>query len=424
MSEGDAEAASPTVLVAHFFRHEHGRLVARLARRYGPHELAAIEDAVQSAMLAALQVWGPRGIPEEPAAWLHRVALNELRDGYRKRGRRAQLLESRAEETADQSAVDPAFEGEVGDELLRMLFVCCDEVLPERSRLVLALKTLCGFGTDEIAFRLFTSEANVYKRLARARGRLRTVGRTELPTGDALRARLPGVRSVLYLLFNEGYLSVRADRAIRAELCTEAIRLATLVAVHPVGEHDPTTAALLALMHLHAARLSSRTDHAGELVLLEEQDRAAWDPAHLALGVRWLGKAQRAETPSRFHLEAAIAAEHALAASFTETDWPRIARYYQQLAQLDPSPIHALNHAVALAEADRPQAGLDALLQVSRPSWLLGHYLWDAVLADLHRRAGHPDRAREHGDAAMNTAPSETIRRALGRRLERGSEPV
>ena len=357
MNAPDPEGGSPPELVAHFFRHEHGRLVARLARRFGPHHLAAIEDAVQSAMLAALRVWGPRGIPHDPSAWLHRVALNELRSQHRRHGRQARILESRPDGPFEQSALDPAFEGEVSSDLLRMLFVCCDESLPERSRLVLALKTLGGFDVGEIAFRLFTSEASVYKRLARARVRLRVAGPPELPTGDDLQGRLPSVRWVIYLLFNEGYLSIRADQAIRAELCIEAIRLATLVATHPVGADDAPTAALLALMHLHAARLGSRVDPAGELVLLEDQDRATWDPEYLACGLEWLARAQAAEGPSRFHLEAAIAAEHALAPSFAEIDWSRIARYHEQLARLDPSPLHVLNLAVALAEGGRPMRG-------------------------------------------------------------------
>ncbi len=405
-------------LVAHFFRHEYGRMVARFVRRFGTHELAAIEDAVQEAMLAALRSWGPAGIPDQPGAWLHRAALNALLDRTRTRSRRARLLVERDEPEPIADAVDPSLTGEVDDELLRMLFVCCDDVLPERSRLVLALKILCGFGVDEIAFRLFTTEANVYKRLARARERLRALGPTEPPTGELLRARLPSVRSVLYLLFNEGYLSIRADHAIRAELCAEAIRLTSIVATHPAVA-DPTSAALLALMHLHAARLGTRTDPAGELVLLEDQDRSAWNREQLALGMEWLREAQQAERPTRFHLEAAIAAEHALAPSFAATEWGRIADYHEQLARLDPSPIHALNRAVALAEAEDPDAGLAVLAGVTRPAWLEDHYLWDAVLGDLHRRAGHGDLAASHGAAAMRAAPTATIRRALERRLGR-----
>lgn len=401
-------------LVAHYFRHEYGRLVARLVRRFGVHELAAIEDSVQEAMVAALDVWGPRGIPDRPSAWLHRAARNALLDRTRTRDRRARILEER-DEPAPPEPVEARLGGEVDDELLRMLFVCCHEELPERSRLVLALKILCGFGTDEIAFRLFTTEANVYKRLARARDRLRAIGAAE-PSGATLRARLPDVRSVLYLLFNEGYLSIRADDAIRAELCAEAIRLTTIVATHPAVA-DPTTAALLALMHLHAARLGTRTDPAGDLVLLEEQDRSSWDRERLSTGMEWLTVARGAERLTRFHLEAAIAAEHALAPSFAETDWGRIARYHQQLAELDPSPIHALNRSVALAEAEGPAAALESLAEVVRPEWLRDHYLWDAVLADLHRRAGHTDQARVHRDAALDAAPSEAIARALDRRL-------
>ena len=197
-----------------------------------------------------------------------------------------------------------------------MLFVCCDDAIPRESRLVLALKTLCGFSTAEIALRLFTSEANVHKRLARARDRLREAPPDlQTPPLETLRSRLPSVHAVLYLLFNEGYLSAHAEQAIRRELCDEAIRLATLLAEHPVGA-VPETFALLALMHLHAARLGARLDGMGGLLLLEEQDRSLWDRERMQLGAEWLERAASGEVFSRFHAEAGIAAEHCFAPSF------------------------------------------------------------------------------------------------------------
>lgn len=415
-------AADPPDLVEHFFRHEHGRLVAVLARRVGLRHLEAVEDAVQAALLAAMTAWVARGVPDDPGAWLYRVAHNELLGALRTERRRRRILDDVPPPAAGEEgepAATPAFEGEVRDGLLRMLFVCCDDRIPRESRLVLALKTLCGFSTAEIAFRLFTSEASVYKRLSRARERLRhlDVGR-DTPPLASLRSRLPSVHAVIYVLFNEGYLSTREEHAIRAELCAEAIRLGTLLAHHPVGA-EPPTFALMAIMHLHAARLASRRDATGGLLLLEEQDRSLWDAAHLQEGATWLARAGQGDELTRFHVEAGIAAHHAFAPSFARTKWSEIAALYAMLERMDPSPIHLLNRAVAVAEAQGATAGLEVLEDVVPPSWLDGHYLWDAVLADLHHRAGHVAAADRHRAQALAASPSTAVQRLLRRRLTR-----
>jgi predicted RNA polymerase sigma factor len=309
----------------------------------------------------------------------------------------------------------PQLAGEVRDDMLRMLFVCCHDAIPMESRLVLALKTLCGFSAAEIALRLFTTEANVHKRLARARERLRTVA-TDLDTPPLqdLRSRLSGVHAVLYLLFNEGYLS-HAEEAIRRDLCDEAVRLTTLLAEHPVGAVAETFA-LLALMHLHAARLGARLDPAGGLLLLEEQDRSLWDLERMQLGLRWLERSACGEVFSRFHAEAGIAAEHCLAPSFGQTHWAEIAELYAMLERIAPSPLHTMNRAVAVAEWRGPEEGLALLQGLVPPSWLAGSYLWEAVLGDLHRRAGNPE-ASQHRERALALAPTEALRELLRRRL-------
>lgn len=414
-----AALASPPGLVDHYFRHEYGRLVAVLVRQVGLHQLGAVEDAVQSALLAALTAWVVNGIPDNPSGWLYRVAQNHLLGTLRKAQTQQRVQVGATDESADdeEEPVSPAFTGEVRDELLRMLFICCDEMIPRESRLVLALKTLCGFSIGEIAFRLFTTEANVYKRLARARERLRQADvDLQTPPLEALRSRLPSVHSVIYLLFNEGYLSTDAVHAIRAELCEEAIRLGTLLATHPVGA-EPPTFALLALMHLHAARLASRQDATGGLLLLEEQDRSRWDQEHLQQGATWLARAGHGAVFTRFHAEAGIAAEHCFGSSFADTRWDAIADLYAMLEQIDPSPIHTLNRAVAVAQAQGPHAGLAALDNLVPPAWLDGHYLWAAVLADLHHRAGNAEAAERHREQALAAAPSTAVRQVLHRRL-------
>ena len=403
----------------HFFRHEYGRLVAMLSRRVGVHHLGAVEDAAQFALMAAFESWTRGRPPENPSAWLFRVALNHVMEELRRRARRDRLVEQHGLEAADASENGPTafLAGEVQDELLRMLFICCDSTIPIESQLVNALKTLCGFDVLEIAARLFTTEANVYKRLGRARSRLQEL--PSLPddlTGEQFSSRLPAVHSILYLLFTEGYLSSHAETAIRRELCDEALRLTLILAEHPVGG-TPETFALLALMHLHAARMTARQDGSGGLLLLEEQDRALWDQREIHLGLSWLARSAQGEVFSRYHAEAGIAAEHCLAPSFAETRWDRIVECYALLERLAPSAIHTLNHAVAVAEWRGPAEGLAVLDGLEPPSWLAGSYLWAAVLADLHLRCGHDEVAQRYRDAAVESAPTAAVRDLLQRRL-------
>ena len=414
-----ARTSAATGLVEHFFRREYSGLVALLTRKVGVRHIDVVEDAVQSALLTALTTWIAQGLPDDQGAWLYRVAHNNLLGEFRRKAGRRRILEQAvvAIVESDDHPQPACFAGEVRDDLLRMLFVCCNDSIPRESQLVMALKTLCGFNTGEIALRLFTTEANVYKRLARARERLRKCDAgLQTPSLDALKSRLPSVHTVLYLIFNEGYLSANAELAIRRELCEEAIRLATLLAEHPVGA-VPETFALLALMHLHTARLAARTDGAGGLLLLEEQDRSLWDRKSMGLGAEWLKRSASGEALSRFHAEAGIAAAHCFAPSFKETRWAEIANLYTMLERVDPSPLNIMNQAVAVAEWQGPEAGLALLQALAPPSWLSGSYLWDAVMSDLHRRAGKLEIARQHMDRALASAPTEVVRALLRRRL-------
>jgi RNA polymerase sigma factor (sigma-70 family) len=406
-------------LVEHFFRREYGALVATLSRRVGVQHLDVVEDAAQTALATALLSWPARGEPQNPSAWLFRVAHNALMDALRKDARRRRrLAEERAlDGEAEQGPAEVLMAGEVPDALLRMLFVCCDEAIPVESRLALALKTLCGFDVREIALRLFTSEANVYKRLARARRRLREVPiDLDVASPDEVAARLPAVLRVLYLLFTEGHLSTHLETPLRRELCDEAIRLCTVLAEHPAGQ-KPETFALLALMHLHAARGAARECAAGGLLLLEEQDRALWDQDQISTGMAFLARSATGSVFSRYHAEAGVAAEHCLAPSLGETRWERIVECYAVLERDWPSPLHTLNRAVAVAEWKGPTAGLAVLDRLHPPPWLAGSYLWSAVLADLHRRAGHREALVRHRDEALAAAPTDAVRALLRRRL-------
>lgn len=409
---------SETPLDDKFFRHEYGHIVARLTRRLGLRHLESIEDAAQTAQLSAIEAWAKSGVPDMPSAWLLRAAWNNVIGELRQRANRDRLMDRYGATFSEpQNAPLASLVGELADDLLRMLFVCCDDAIPVESQIAIALKTLSGFDVAELAERLFTTEASVYKRLGRARSRLRELapGLPE-PTAEQLAARLPAVHSILYLTFTEGYLSSHADTAIRRDLCDEAKRLTTVLAQHP-SSATPETFGLLALMHLHAARMPARQDGSGGLLLLEEQDRSYWDQEEIGVGLHWLAQSAHGAHFSRFHAEAGIAAEHCLAPSFNETRWDRIVDSYVLLERAVPSPLHTLNRALALAEWKGPSAGIALLGQLAPPSWLAGSYLWSAVLADLHRRSGHREIAEGYRASALASAPSSAVRALLERRL-------
>lgn len=390
-------------LPAHGFRRELGRLVSILSRRFGVDRMELCEDAAQTALLQATQSWSSK-LPDNPRAWLYRVAHNHVLDELRREKRDERYLAGVHAEYAQQ---------EIHDDVLRLLFVCADPAIPPESQLVLALKTLCGFSTEEIALRLFQSEDAVHKRLQRARARLRD--RAEVQSVHP--ERVHGVLHMLYLLFNEGYSSAQSDRVIRRELCDEALRLALMLREDPAGAL-PETDALVALMCFHAARFDARVDGWGGLLLLEEQDRSLWDRELVQRGLDHLMRSARGEAVSRYHAEAGIAAEHCLAPSYGETDWEEIVRLYEVLERVAPSPLNVLNRAIALAEWKGPDAGLAALEAFEAPSWLLGFYLWDATLGELHRRCGHRDRALMHTKRALAAAPTNPEKALLERRLD------
>lgn len=403
---------APThTLVEHYFRHEYGRLVAQLTRAIGVARLELVEDVVQAAMLRALQSWSLRGIPDDPAGWLYRVARNAATDALRRDRRWGDLANCEPHSALPAEPDDDT----IADAQLRLLFACCHPSLPAESQIALALKTLCGFSVGEIASGLLTSSANVQKRLTRAKEQLRgmafdptAIDRTQLPE------RLESVRSVIYLLFNEGYHSSSTDTLIRQDVCAEAIRLGRLL-THDPQMGDPCSCALLALMLLHAARFEARIAGGGQH-LLAEQDRSKWDSAMLAEGFAWFARSGQGTTLSRYHLEAGIVSKHAAARSFAETNWQEILGLYDLLMQVAPSPIHALNRAVVVAQLHGPARAL-AELQVSPDQMPSGYYLWPAVLGEFHRRAGNMAQAREHLARAYQLATSPAERALILQRL-------
>ncbi len=386
-------------------RHEYGRVMAALIRRFGGARLAIVEDALSQAMLEALSAWTTRGPPPSPRAWLHRAAYHRVVDELRRTRRHEPLLAQEAE----THEVEPSLSDDVHDDELRALYACANQSIPLPSQLVFALRTLAGFSTREIAVRLVTTEDNVQKRFERARDAFSTIDIGAELGGDALRERNDAVLRMLYVMFTEGYFASSGEKLLKLELCREAIRLTSFVTKH-AQLCSSNALALLSLMHLHHARRDARVDEDGRPVLLEDQDRTRYHVDELGHGLALLQQASTTDAgdtrlPSVWHLEAAIAAEHAFAPSFAETRWGVIVGIYDRLAALDASPLHALHAAVAASYAQGPEAGLARLRQMQPPTWLTGSHLWLATHADLNARAGRIELARDFYDKAIALAP-------------------
>ena len=405
--------------VEYVFRHEYGQLVALLLRRVGVLHLEAVEDAVQEAMMKAMDSWRRGTIPDNPSAWLYTVAYRQLMSELRGVQQRQKLLSAYGEFEQSQSVEQPEvpLPGEMNDALLRMLFVASDNTLAVESQLVFTLKCLCGFSVREISLRLFISEANVYKRMSRARKILqsKTVDLDAL-AGSEMIKRLPMVHKVLYLLFTEGYLSSQADSAIRQDLCDEAIRLALILSHSTVG-NVAETSALLALMYFHMSRINTRQDESGALLLLEYQDRSKWNKELVKTGMQYLERSAQGETLSRYHIEASIAAEHCMAPTYEQTRWDKIVQAYELLEHSAHTVLHRLNWAIAMAQWKGPEAGLAVLKSKDFPMWLERSYHWHAVMADLQYQSGQRVPARKSAELAIQAAPTQRIKQLLQKRL-------
>jgi RNA polymerase sigma factor (sigma-70 family) len=406
----------------HLFRREAGRMVATLTRVFGVHNIALAEDVVQDAFCRALEVWKFRGVPENPSAWLMATAKNRALDVLR-RQRTARtfapelgrLIES---EWTLAPAVDELFAANaIKDDLLRMMFSCCHPRLPEEAQVALILNILCGFSIDEVAGAFVSSHAAIEKRIQRAKKVLAESKRLfDIAAPADFSARLPAVRRALYLLFNEGYHGASPESAVRAELCHEAMRLAAVLLDHRPGA-TPATYALAALMCLNAARLPARLDASGNLTSLFDQDRSLWDRQLVAEGLRLLELSASGSELTEYHVEAAIASAHSTAARVEDTNWSAIISLYDTLLTIRPSPIVALNRAIALAQRDGAERGLDAIDAIEDRDRLAGYPFYFAALGELELRRGRHEAAREQFQAALALARNPMERRFLARRL-------
>lgn len=385
--------ANSNQLVEHFFRYEYANLVSVLSRVFGLSRIDLVEDMVSSAIVEAMNAWKQKGAPENPAAWIHRVARNRILDTIRREKTHEKALgfamqfgpnQGEAPESTFDRWLD---EKELPDSLLRMIFVCCHPILDRKSQISLTLKILCGFSINEIARGLLSSSEAIKKRIQRAKAELaENMVTMDFPSSDELHRRLSVVNDVLYLMFNEGYSTTGGKEPIRDDICEEAARLCHMLCTHPrLG--TPESCALLALMLFHASRLDARTDSLGNIVLLGDQDRSQWDRKLTAQANKWLTKSAM-DQPTRFHFEAVISQIHCAAPSLEETEWDSIERYYERLIELYPSPVYQLNHAIVVAQNGRNDVALHLLQSISDSPKMKDYYLIHCARAYIHERAG------------------------------------
>jgi len=402
-------------VVERLFREEHGRALATLIRALGDFDLA--EEAVQDAFIRAMDRWPADGVPANPGAWITTTARNRAIDRIRRERRlrdKVELIQAldRLQALPDEEELRMRA---WPDERLRLVFTCCHPALAREAQVALTLRTLGGLTTREIARAFLTTEPTIGQRLVRAKRKIREAAIPyEVPPPDVLPERLAGVLAVLYLVFNEGYASTEGE-LVRADLCAEAIRLTRVVVGLLPAEAEPS--ALLALMLLHDSRREARVDAAGDLVLMEDQDRSRWTAGEIDEGLALLERARSLRPAGPYVLQAAIAAEHARAPHAEAVDWPAVVALYRSLLSIQPSPVVALNAAVAVAMADGPQAGLALVDRLGATGALERYHLLHATRADLLRRL---DRRAEAADAyrrALDLATNPAERRFLERRL-------
>ncbi len=412
-----AEPEDLQALTARLSRGERPRLVARLMRIFGAAHLSLAEDAVQEAFVAALELWAERGVPDDPSAWLLTVARNRALDRLR-RGALFAALEPKVADwvTNLQERASPG-DGPFGDDELSMIALCCHPQLPEEARLALTLKVACGFSVEEIARALLAKPEAIAQRIVRAKARIRDLDLSlDMPSGHAMHERMPSVLRTIYLLFNEGYAASGGADLIRREICAEALRLAEIVACHPLAR-TPEADALAALLCFQHSRHAARADADGTPVLLADQDRGLWDGRLVARGFAHLSRAQGGETLTALHLEAGAASVHAAARRWGETDWAALKNYYDMLMEVAPSPVVSLNRAVAVAMVDGADVALKEIEHLARDPLVAKYVPFHMTVGDLELQRGRRRVARAAFETALALPASEAERRLILRKI-------
>ncbi len=407
-------------LLEHLFRHQAGRMVAHLARLLGPAHLDLAEEMVQQAMLRALQSWQYHGVPENAAAWLFRVAHNAAIDAVRRDkslSDKTDVIVAELSRSANTTPGDPGLEEQLRDDELRMIFMCCHPKFSRDASVALSLKTVGGFSVREIARAFLADEAAVAQRLVRAKRQIRESGLTlDLPSAADLGQRLDAVLEVVYFMFNEGYTAHEGEDLIRQDLCMEALRLGRLIAASSISA--PRVDALVALMAFQAARLPARVDQAGDLVLLERQDRGRWNQGLIHFGFYHFDRSIAGDEVSVYHAQAAIAATHARAAGPDSVEWPVILEIYDELLELNPSPVVTLNRAVAVAKVHGAARGLETIEPLENDPKLRNYYLCLAVRGHLLHELNRVKEAAACFREALECPCSGPERRFLTRKLQ------
>ncbi|MEP4545916.1 MAG: RNA polymerase sigma factor [Saccharospirillum sp.] len=398
------------------YQNESRKVQATLIRLLGDFELA--EEAMQEAFFAALHQWPEEGLPDNPTAWLIRTGQRRGIDQIRKRqtARKYQYLADTEE------AFDPEQDNDaISDDMLRLIFTCCHPSLTQQAQLALTLREMCGLTTEQVASALLQKPTTVAQRIVRAKSKIRASGIPyEVPERKELPKRLGSVLKVVYLMFNEGYSGSDGEQVFKIDLAEEAIRLAGQLAdLLPEAE----VCGLLALMLFHDARKAARQDDHGDLITLEDQDRSLWDADQIAIGRQWLNRAAAASPAGPYTLQAAIAAAHAESGDADLTDWQQIVALYEALYQQIPSPVIALNRAVAIAMRDGPATGLALLDQLESQKAIQAYYLYHAARADLHRRLGNHKEAISAYQRALALTQQGPEQRFLNRRLSQLIRP-
>lgn len=405
------DTASHHEQLEHLFRHESGKMLSVLTRLFGFSNTETAEDIVQDTLLTAFETWKLKGVPEQPRAWLYRVAKNKAVDYLRREHRFQTRIAPQLSPEATLADLDPLFlDHQIEDAQLRMMFACCHPSIRVEAQLPLILRSLCGLSTQEIAAAFLLPPDTLQKRLFRAKEQLKQIpDLLEPPEGQAITERLDAILQAVYLLFNEGYKSASASEVIRIDICLEALRLVDLLTKHP-STRFPKTYALQSLLLFHVSRFDARLDAEGQIVLLEHQDRQRWDRTLIAAAYTALRHSSQGAAITEYHIEAAIASYHASAPDFESTNWKGIYYCYELLWSIQPSPMVALNRAIALGYADSPKAGIEALQKLTE---LSQHYLWWAALGEMHRQCGEADLAQNALKRAIELAPLDSEKAVL-----------